>query len=102
MSTARSQNPSVKVLIALGGWTDSESDKYSRLVSSQANIDKFVGKAKSFVKNHDFDGLSLEWQYPVCWQANCAKGPPSDRQGFTNLVKVSWQSFFDILLLPVR
>ena len=32
----------VKVLLALGGWNDSEGDKYSRLVASQENIQSFV------------------------------------------------------------
>ena len=111
LNTARSQNPSVKVLIALGGWTDSESDKYSRLVADQAAINKFVSKAKAFVRNHNFDGLSLEWQYPVCWQSNCNKGPPSDKQGFSNLVKVrleitggksaDFKALFSLMFCPI-
>ena len=74
--------------MSLGGWTDSGSDKYSRLVSDQKARGDFSKKAVEKLKQHKFDGLSLEWHYPVCWQADCSKGNPSEKQGFTALSKV--------------
>lgn len=75
------------VLLALGGWTDSSGDKYSRLVSSASSRRKFVASAVNFLRKHNFNGLSLEWNYPVCWQSNCKKGPNSDKPNFTKLLK---------------
>ena len=86
---AKKANPNVKVLLSLGGWTDSGSDKYSRLVSDSNAIANFAKKAVQKLAEHDFDGLSLEWQYPVCWQADCSKGNPSEKQGFVALSKVN-------------
>lgn len=74
------------MLLALGGWTDSSGDKYSRLVGSGAARRKFVVAAVNFLKLHGFDGLSLEWSYPKCWQSDCKKGPESDRPNFAKLV----------------
>ena len=40
-----------------------------------------------------FDGLSLEWHYPVCWQSDCKKGNKNDKEGFANLVKELKKAF---------
>ena len=62
------KNKNKKVLLALGGWNDSEGDKYSRLVSDPSARNKFVTHAVDFLKQHNFDGLDLDWEYPKCWQ----------------------------------
>lgn len=63
----------LKVLLALGGWNDSEGDKYSRLVNNPASRQKFVNHALEFVEKYGFDGLDLDWEYPVCWQVRIEK-----------------------------
>lgn len=82
-----------RVLLALGGWTDSSGDKYSRLVSSGAARRKFAAGAVNYLKKHNFDGLSVEWSYPKCWQSECKKGPDSDKPNFTKLVQELRQEF---------
>jgi len=77
----------VKVMIALGGWTDSETDKYSRMVSDPVSRANFVSTAVSFIQQHNFDGLDLDWEYPKCWVGNCDAGPVSDKENFVNLVR---------------
>nr|XP_031849252.1 probable chitinase 10 [Nomia melanderi] len=77
----------LKVLLALGGWNDSAGDKYSRLVNSPAARKKFIAHAIRFLDKYDFDGLDLDWEYPVCWQVDCKKGPASDKQGFADLLE---------------
>lgn len=84
----------VAVLLAIGGWTDSTGDKYSKLVSSGSNRRVFVGSVVAFLRKYKFSGLSLEWNYPVCWQSDCKKGPSSDKANFAKLVEV-------ILFLPI-
>lgn len=83
----KKSNPQAKVLLSLGGWSDSSGDKYSRLVNNNKAMDVFVKKAANFIKRHNFDGLVLEWHFPVCWQSDCSRGPSSDRQGFAVLAK---------------
>ncbi|XP_063232762.1 probable chitinase 10 [Bacillus rossius redtenbacheri] len=76
-----------KVLLALGGWTDSSGDKYSRLVGDGTSRRKFVTTTVAFLRRHSFAGLHLDWTYPGCWQSNCAKGSASDRPNFTKLLQ---------------
>lgn len=58
----------VKVSIAIGGWNDSQGDKYSRLVNNADARRRFITNAVEFLKKYQFDGLDLDWEYPACWQ----------------------------------
>ena len=72
----------------MGGWTDSNGDTYSRLVSDGSARSNFAVQAAKFVDKNGFDGLHLDWQYPVCWQADCSKGPASDKNNYVLLAQV--------------
>nr|CAD7394104.1 unnamed protein product [Timema cristinae] len=87
--TGRPGAGAVNVLLALGGWTDSSGDKYSRLVSNGSARRKFVTSVVAYLRRHNFRGLQLDWTYPKCWQSNCGKGPSSDKPNFTKLVQAS-------------
>ena len=76
-----------KVLLAIGGWNDSEGDKYSRLVNSGSSRAAFVQQVASFLLANNFDGLDLDWEYPKCWQVDCSLGPDQDKRGFAELIK---------------
>lgn len=84
---ARLKEKGVTVSLALGGWNDSQGDKYSRLVRNAAARSKFVRQALQFVEKYGFGGLDLDWEYPVCWQTECNKGFADEKEGFTELVK---------------
>lgn len=77
----------IKVVVAIGGWNDSQGDKYSRLVNSAQARARFVVNVIQFIEKWGFDGLDLDWEYPKCWQVDCNKGPDSDKEGFTALVR---------------
>lgn len=51
----------VPVLLALGGWTDSTGDKYSRLVGSPAARRKFLSSTITFLQRYGFQGLHFDW-----------------------------------------
>lgn len=85
-NVAKKQNPQVKILLALGGWTDSTGDKYSRLVQDPKKRSNFVKSVTKMLVTRKFDGLSLEWQYPSCPNSDCSKGNPGDKQNFARLV----------------
>ncbi|XP_042232701.1 chitotriosidase-1-like [Homarus americanus] len=72
----RSRNPQVKLLLGLGGWTDSRSDKYSRLVSNSQRRAAFTAHVVRFLQDYGFDGLDLDWEYPA-YQSSAA-----DKEGF--------------------
>lgn len=58
----------IKVLMAIGGWNDSAGDKYSRLVNSPSARQRFIENVIQFIEKYKFEGLDLDWEYPVCWQ----------------------------------
>ena len=74
-------NPNVKLLLALGGWNDSRTNKYSILLADAAKRASFVTNAVSFIQQYGFDGLDLDYEYPVYDKVT------TDREGFTNLIK---------------
>ena len=65
----------IKVLIALGGWNDSEFPKYSQLVNVPAARKRFIDNAIQFIDKYGFQGLDLDWEYPVCWQVSNTGSP---------------------------
>ena len=65
----KNKKPGLKTLLAIGGWTDSQSSKYSTLVSSFANRDNFIKHVVPFLKEYNFDGLDLDWEYPGAYAA---------------------------------
>lgn len=82
----------VKVLLGLGGWNDSKDDKYSRLVGSPQLIRKsFVGYVVRIIEQYGFDGLDLDWEFPVCWQVNIFL--PS-QFNYTNFFNINYQGYF--------
>ncbi|KAK6618323.1 hypothetical protein RUM44_002775 [Polyplax serrata] len=87
LGSLRNQGKKTKVLLAVGGWTDSAGDKYSKMVSDEGKRKDFVKSSIEFLKRYRFSGLHLDWVYPKCWQSNCNKGPDSDMENFSKLLK---------------
>lgn len=79
----------LKVMLAIGGWTDSTGSKYSDLVSDAAKRAAFAASAVAFLRRHNFRGLQVDWNYPKCWHSDCRKGPASDKPNFSKLIQVS-------------
>ncbi|XP_025423968.1 probable chitinase 10 isoform X2 [Sipha flava] len=84
---SNSKSGDIKVMISMGGWTDSAGDKYSKLISSGVSRRNFVSSAVGFLRKYNFNGLHLDWNYPVCWQADCSQGPSSDKANFVKLIQ---------------
>ncbi|KAA0187160.1 hypothetical protein HAZT_HAZT007367, partial [Hyalella azteca] len=81
------QNPALKVLLAIGGWSD-ESEKYSDMASSASHRGTFIQSTLKFVKQYSFDGLDLDWEYP----ANNG-GRPEDKENYGLLVSELREAF---------
>jgi chitinase len=83
----------LKVTVALGGWNDSLGNKYSRLVRDPAARARFIKHAIEFIDKYGFQGLDLDWEYPVCWQVDCTKGMPDEKERFADFVRELSEAF---------
>ena len=70
-------NPRLKVLIAVGGWTDSRLPKWPKMLASPSLRSGFVTAAVQFVQKYGFDGLDLDYEFPT----------PADKPHFTAWVR---------------
>ena len=68
-------------MIAIGGAT---SAGFSSLVSSSGNINTFVASVVAFLNQYNFDGLDIDWEYPI---------GASDKAGLSNLLITLRQAF---------
>lgn len=55
--------PHLKVLISVGGW--SWSSNFSDVAADPAKRDRFAASAAEFVSTYGFDGVDIDWEYPV-------------------------------------
>ena len=59
------------------------SKPFMATVASADNMHKFANKTIHFLRQHNFDGLDIDWEYPA------ARGSPAkDKTRFTQLLQV--------------
>merc|ERR1719418_495340 len=73
----KTQNPKVKILLAVGGWAFG-SEPFRALTENLFRMNGFVYDAIGFLREHGFDGLDIDWEYP--------RGA-DDRASFVSLIK---------------
>ncbi|XP_054157786.1 probable chitinase 10 [Oppia nitens] len=86
-------NPDLKLIVSLGGAGQPDRD-YSELISDKERRLKFINNTIDYLNKYQFDGLDIDWEYPVCWSYDCSKGPESDRPNFGIFLK-ELRSAFD-------
>ena len=84
----KQKNPDVKIVVSVGGW-GAPDIKFSKLAANQTLRAAFIKNTIAYLKQYQFDGLDLDWEYPVCWMGNCTAGPKADKVNFGLFVKVS-------------
>lgn len=55
--------PSLKTVLSIGGWT--LSDKFSQLAASPTARAQFAASVKTFINTYGFDGVDIDWEFPV-------------------------------------
>lgn len=83
-------NPSLKVLVSVGGWT--WSGGFSDMALTRQSRARFISSAVRFVERYKLDGVDLDWEYPG-QVGNGNTFRPQDKQNFTLLLAELRQRF---------
>lgn len=86
VNSLKRAHPHLKTLLAVGGWTHNDPPLewiFSAMASSPRTREPFVLQAIAFLREHGFDGLDLDWEYPGAPERG---GQPADKQNFTSLL----------------
>ncbi|KAK4143425.1 glycoside hydrolase superfamily [Dichotomopilus funicola] len=88
VSALKSKDPDLKVWIAVGGWAMNDPGPYrttfSDLAASTSAQDAFFESLITFMRRHNFDGVDLDWEYPV---AEDRGGVQADFDNYATLVR---------------
>lgn len=80
----KQQNPSLTVLVSVGGWL--WSGGFSDMSLTRQSRAVFIDSVVDFVRRHQLDGLDIDWEYPGMVGAT-THFRPEDKQNYTLLIK---------------
>jgi len=76
-------NPSLRVLIAVGGWFD--SGRFSEVAATDSARKTFATSVREFCVQYGFDGVDLDWEYPVVATGVNGNVRPEDSTNYAKL-----------------
>ncbi|PYH80405.1 class V chitinase [Aspergillus uvarum CBS 121591] len=69
LTSLKQDDAGLRVNIAIGGWSFNDpgatASIFTELAASEANQRKFFKSLTSFLATYDFDGVDIDWEYPV-------------------------------------
>jgi len=80
----KANNPHVKTFISIGGWT--WSTYFSDIALTPQSRETFANSCVDFIQKYKFDGVDLDWEYPVSGGMATNIYRPEDKQNFTLLL----------------
>ncbi|GGG95575.1 glycoside hydrolase family 18 protein [Silvibacterium dinghuense] len=86
----KKQNPSLAILVSVGGW--SWSGGFSSMALTRQNRSAFIESAVEFLTKYNLDGLDIDWEYPAMEGAT-KHFRPEDTQNYTLLLKECRERF---------
>ena len=80
----KAENPHVKTLISVGGWT--WSTYFSDIALTEDSREIFAASCVDFIQEYGFDGVDIDWEYPVSGGLLTNIYRPEDKENFTLLL----------------
>ncbi len=85
LNALKKKNSNLKTLISVGGW--SWSGRFSDAALTDASRTAFADSSVDFIVKYGFDGIDIDWEYPVTGGLSTNVKRPQDKQNFTLLMK---------------
>lgn len=85
LNTLKKDNPDLKILISIGGW--SWSNNFSDAVLTESSRKKFAESSVEIVNKYDLNGVDIDWEYPGLPGEEGNVFRVEDKQNFTLMFK---------------
>lgn len=85
LNSLKEKNPGLKTLISVGGWN--WSGKFSDAALTEESRTAFADSCVAFILKYGFDGVDIDWEYPVSGGLTGNGRRPEDKQNFTLLIQ---------------
>ena len=80
----KAKNPRLKILLSVGGWG---ADHFSDAALTEESRTKFAASAVAVMKQHELDGIDVDWEYPGQVADGKVRYRAEDKQNFTLLLR---------------
>lgn len=84
LNALKQRNPSLTVLVSVGGWL--WSGNFSDAVLTAQSRKAFIDSVVAFIEKYNLDGLDIDWEYPGQIGAG-NHFRPEDKQNYTAVLK---------------
>lgn len=89
ITNLKSSNAGLKVWISIGGWSMNDPDQptaatFSKLAASTSAQNAFFTSLLSFMATYGFDGVDIDWEYPVAPERS---GNTADYANYVSFLK---------------
>ena len=84
IAKVQEQNPNLRINLSIGGWG---ADGFSDMAMTKETRSQFIANVIDWVKKYKFDGVDIDWEYPVNGGWGAIKARPEDKENFTYLLQ---------------
>jgi len=81
----KERHPHLRTLISIGGW--SWSGRFSDVALTQASRQRFATSCVALMERYGFDGIDVDWEFPVSGGLASNVTRPEDRANYTLLLE---------------
>jgi chitinase len=85
LADLKAEHPHLVTMISVGGWT--LSGRFSDVALTSESRERFARSAVDFIVTYGFDGVDIDWEYPVGGGLGSNVVRPEDKQNYTLLLR---------------